>query len=71
MRRDAARGVRVLKTSHTLNKVPCFIHVPGKRLRLDETVTDPGLSNVAATVLQLLGQQAPEGYAPSLLNVDG
>jgi len=30
----------------------------------------PGLANLAATVLQLLGFAAPEGYAPSLLASD-
>ena len=56
------------KTSHTLNAVPCYIYVPGNEsLRLDDAVADPGLSNVSATTLELLGFERPEGYEPSLL----
>ncbi len=32
-------------------------------------VDKPGLSNVAATLCNLLGFQAPEGYDPSLITV--
>lgn len=53
------------KTSHTLNKVPCFVTGPaGLTLAPLERA---GLANVAATTLELLGYAAPEGYAPSLL----
>ncbi len=30
----------------------------------------PGLANLAATVLQLLGYETPDGYQPGLLKVD-
>ncbi len=57
------------KTSHTLNPVPFIIHdsqaQPGWRLRSD--LAAPGLANVAATALDLMGYAAPEGYAPSLV----
>jgi 2,3-bisphosphoglycerate-independent phosphoglycerate mutase len=55
------------KTSHTLNRVPFYVYAPGARLALSSRVAEPGLANLAATVLQLLGFSAPEGYAPSLL----
>jgi 2,3-bisphosphoglycerate-independent phosphoglycerate mutase len=56
------------KTSHTLNAVPCYIYVPGNEtLRLNDAVADPGLSNISATTLELLGFERPEGYEPSLL----
>ena len=56
------------KTSHTLNAVPCYVYVPGHDgLRLDPGVESPGLANMAATVLQLLGFERPEGYEPSIL----
>lgn len=55
------------KTSHTLNRVPCYIHAPSVALRLDESIENPGIANVAATTLQLLGFDRPEGYEPSLL----
>jgi 2,3-bisphosphoglycerate-independent phosphoglycerate mutase len=68
VKRDAA-GRTKAKTSHTLNPVP-FVLVsaaatPGFRLRTD--LTAPGLSNLAATVLNLLGFEAPDDYDPSLI----
>jgi 2,3-bisphosphoglycerate-independent phosphoglycerate mutase len=64
-KRDAT-GRPVVRTSHTLNRVPCSIYAPGRQLALRE-IANPGLANVAATLLQLLGFAAPEGYEPSLL----
>ncbi|HJL03523.1 MAG TPA: 2,3-bisphosphoglycerate-independent phosphoglycerate mutase [Polyangiaceae bacterium LLY-WYZ-15_(1-7)] len=61
-----ADGSFKARTSHTLNPVPCHIWAPGRELALAD-VEAPGLANVAATTLQLLGFAAPEGYAPSLL----
>src|SRR5688572_13682808 len=58
------------KTSHTLNRVPFYVFAPGAQIALSPRVTAPGLANLAATVLQLLGLAAPEGYAPSLLAGD-
>ena len=56
------------KTSHTLNPVPCYVYVPGNTtLRLDDGLREPGIANVAATALQLLGYERPEGYEPSIL----
>jgi 2,3-bisphosphoglycerate-independent phosphoglycerate mutase len=56
------------KTSHTLNPVPLHVALPeGVAVRLRDDLPAAGLSNVAATVLDLLGYSAPEGYDPSLL----
>jgi len=68
VKRDAA-GRTKAKTSHTLNPVP-FVLVsaaatPGYRLRTD--LPAPGLSSLAATVLNLLGFEAPDDYDPSLI----
>ncbi len=68
VKRDAD-GHTKAKTSHTLNPVP-FVLVsasaaPGFRLRAD--VGTPGLSNLAATVLNLLGFEAPADYDASLI----
>jgi len=61
-------GIRTPKTSHTLNKVPFAI--------VDASYTDEyrlqpaknaGLSNIAATALNLMGYQAPDDYEPSLI----
>ena len=58
------------KTSHTLNHVPCHVLAPAGSIRIDPSVRAPGLANVASTVLFLLGFAAPEGYLPSLLEVE-
>ncbi len=64
---DAA-GVPVPMTSHTLNAVPFCLYDPlGQTANLGQTVQNPGLANVAATTFELLGFQAPAGYASSLL----
>jgi 2,3-bisphosphoglycerate-independent phosphoglycerate mutase len=64
--RDAAGHLRV-KTSHTLNPVPCYLYAPSApRLHLAPGA-GAGLANVAATTFELLGYQPPEGYLPSLL----
>jgi 2,3-bisphosphoglycerate-independent phosphoglycerate mutase len=64
---DAA-GRRKSKTSHTLNQVPFYVYAPSApQLRIDSAVQRPGLSNVAATVLQLLGYAAPAAFDPGLL----
>jgi 2,3-bisphosphoglycerate-independent phosphoglycerate mutase len=63
-----AQGHLRKKTSHTLNPVPCYVYVPGNTaLRLDDGMHEPGIANVAATALQLLGYDRPDGYEPSLL----
>ncbi|MEM7136359.1 MAG: 2,3-bisphosphoglycerate-independent phosphoglycerate mutase [Myxococcota bacterium] len=64
----SAEGKLKAKTSHTLNPVPCFIYAPGyEELRLAEAAAAPGLANLPATTLELLGFERPEGYLPSLL----
>jgi len=55
------------KTSHTLNAVPLHVFAPSQSVALDAGIAAPGLAHVAATVLDLLGFEAPEDYAPSLL----
>lgn len=57
------------KTSHTLNPVP-FILISSEEqpgYRLNPNVKTPGLSNLAATVLNLLGFEAPSDYDQSLI----
>ncbi len=62
-------GVPKAKTSHTLNQVPCIIYDPVSQgdYSLSGTV-EPGLSNVAATALNLMGFEAPEDYRQSLIS---
>jgi 2,3-bisphosphoglycerate-independent phosphoglycerate mutase len=61
-------GKLKIKTSHTLNPVPLYVYAPGlEGLAIDTSVQAPGLGNLAATTLHLLGYQAPEVFLPSLL----
>ena len=57
-----------IKTSHTLNAVPCYIYdsqgIAGWRLN---PVEDPGISSLAATVATCLGFAPPEDYEPTLV----
>lgn len=63
-----AEGHTKAKTSHTLNPVP-FVLVSGANsgFKLRNDLTAPGLSNAAATILNLLGFEAPDDYDPSLI----
>jgi 2,3-bisphosphoglycerate-independent phosphoglycerate mutase len=67
--KDSKTGKYKSKTSHTLNPVPVIIYDPKYtgEYELDSTVKDPGLGNVAATLLNLLGYDAPGDYMPSLI----
>jgi 2,3-bisphosphoglycerate-independent phosphoglycerate mutase len=68
VKRDA-EGRAKAKTSHTLNPVP-FVLISGgvePAYRLREDLAARGLSNIAATVLNLLGYEAPDDYDPSLI----
>lgn len=60
------------KTSHTLNPVPCIIY---DNFYTDRYTVKPdekkfGLSNVAATMVNLLGYKAPEMWDESLIKIN-
>lgn len=52
------------KTSHTLNKVPFIVYNADVTLKQDD---DLGLSNIAATVCQLLGVEPNENWRPTII----
>ena len=60
-------GVRTPKTSHTLSPVPFVVHCRAPQRYSLAAVSAPGLANVAATVITLLGFVPPAEYLPSLL----
>jgi 2,3-bisphosphoglycerate-independent phosphoglycerate mutase len=67
---DPATGRPQVRTAHTLNPVPLVLLEPEAgptRFDLRRDLPAPGLGNVAATLLDLLGFRAPEDYLPSLL----
>lgn len=61
-------GKKVVKTSHTLNRVPFIISDYGYNNEYKmANLKNPGLSNVAATICHLLGYEKPDDYDPSLI----
>ncbi|HQO13886.1 MAG TPA: 2,3-bisphosphoglycerate-independent phosphoglycerate mutase [Smithellaceae bacterium] len=66
------KGVKSVKTAHSLNPVPFVIYDPlysGEYRMAD--LDKKGLSNIAATLLNLLGYEKPEDYDPSLIEFGG
>ena len=64
------KGEKSVKTAHSLNPVPFIIYDPlyqGEYHMAD--IKEKGLSNIAATLLNLLGYDKPEDYDPSLIEV--
>jgi len=63
-------GRREPMVAHTLNPVPFIIKdFSGANSIRMAGVASPGLSNVAATLLNLLGFEKPADYAPSLVTI--
>lgn len=66
-------GKREAMVAHTLNPVPCVIvdYSGADQFQLDESAlrNAPGLSNVAATLCNLLGYASPKEYNASLIEV--
>ena len=62
-------GTPKAKTSHTLNPVPCYIYdnFYGDTYRVLRDNGPYGLSNVAATVVNLLGYEAPAMWDKSMI----
>ena len=60
------------KTAHTLNPVPFLIYDPEFKgeYGLSE-IQRPGLSNIAATLLLLMGYEPPEDFDPALIRFAG
>lgn len=62
------KGNVSVKTAHTLNPVPFAVYDPAYRGEYEMAPPDKkGLSNVAATILNLMGYERPDGYDPSLI----
>ena len=64
-------GVQTPLTSHTLSPVPFAIFDSVADSNWTMAVREePGLSNVAATLMNLLGFEAPDDYDPSLIRLE-
>jgi 2,3-bisphosphoglycerate-independent phosphoglycerate mutase len=63
-------GVKMIKTAHTLNPVPFVIYDPGYKGEYEmASIQKKGISNVASTLLNLLGFEKVEDYDPSLIKI--
>ncbi len=64
------KGNKSVKTAHSLNPVPFIIYDPlyQGEYRLAD-LKEKGLSNIAATLLNLLGYEKPQDYDPSLIEI--
>ncbi|MBK7980648.1 MAG: 2,3-bisphosphoglycerate-independent phosphoglycerate mutase [Ignavibacteriae bacterium] len=65
-----SKGVRTPKTAHTLNPVPFIIYDPNFKGEYKmATLTTPGLTNIAGTILNLLGYENVQDYDKSLVEM--
>lgn len=63
-------GLPKPKTAHSLNPVPLHVFDPTGRCKVRLSgAPDPGVSNLAATCMTLLGYEPPDEYTPSLVDV--
>jgi len=61
-------GEKVIKTSHSLNPVPFIIYDPNYNGEYDmKNISNPGLTNITGTLLNLLGYKNVEDYDESLI----
>lgn len=67
---DKEGKIQIL-TSHTCSPVPIAIGGPGLKegVRFRNDLKQPGLANVAATMINLMGFEAPSDYEPTLIEV--
>ena len=64
-----ADGEPKAKTSHSLNPVPCIIYDPSYNNEYSTTLNEGlGISSIAATLMNLLGYDAPSDYDKSIIN---
>ncbi|MEE4272179.1 MAG: 2,3-bisphosphoglycerate-independent phosphoglycerate mutase [Thermoanaerobaculales bacterium] len=67
LKRDE-NGAPVIKTSHSLSPVPWLLMgAEAERFVANPEVAEPGLGNLASTLLLLLGFEPPADYLPALI----
>ncbi|MCB1862454.1 MAG: 2,3-bisphosphoglycerate-independent phosphoglycerate mutase, partial [Gammaproteobacteria bacterium] len=65
-------GKALPKTAHSLNPVPAVIYDPANTANARSVpLESPGIANLAATCITLLGYVPPADYTPSLVEVGG
>jgi 2,3-bisphosphoglycerate-independent phosphoglycerate mutase len=61
-------GAPLWRTAHSLNPVPFVVKdYSGQSYDLNTGLPNPGLGNIAATLIEILGFRPPKDYEPSLL----
>lgn len=61
-------GNPCIRTSHTLNPVPCYIYDASREANLSlSNHSDLGISSLAATVINCLGYEPPADFDPSII----
>jgi len=65
-----ADGKIKMKTSHTLNKVPCIFYDNHMRGKYSIVPGEYGLANVAATAVNLMGYKAPTEWEKSMIKIN-
>ena len=67
--KQGENGKYKAKTSHTLNKAPFIIYDPSNNGKYRLKEGQFGLANVASTVVELLGYNAPEIWEKSIIEI--
>jgi 2,3-bisphosphoglycerate-independent phosphoglycerate mutase len=68
--KNDANGIPKPKTAHSLNPVPAIVYDPANQAKAKLADVDaPGIANLAATCITLLGYEAPANYTPSIVEV--
>jgi 2,3-bisphosphoglycerate-independent phosphoglycerate mutase len=67
--RTSESGTAIPKKSHTLSPVPFALIDFQQRSLQVSGVADPGLANIGALLLELLGLDGPDSYAPPVVDV--
>jgi 2,3-bisphosphoglycerate-independent phosphoglycerate mutase len=69
---DEKTGEPKPRTAHSLNPVFAYVYEPTGSIKMTlSNQRDPGISNLAATCLTLLGFEPPEDYTPSIVEISG
>jgi 2,3-bisphosphoglycerate-independent phosphoglycerate mutase len=68
---DEKTGKPKPRTAHSLNPVFAYVYEPTGTIKMKlSNHKDPGISNLAATCLTLLGFEPPEDYTPSIVVIN-
>ncbi|MGD9043766.1 MAG: 2,3-bisphosphoglycerate-independent phosphoglycerate mutase [Desulfobacterales bacterium] len=69
---DEKTGEPKPRTAHSLNPVFAYVYEPTGNIKMKLAAhADPGISNLAATCLTLLGFEPPQDYTPSIVEILG